>query len=112
MWNDLHIVSGEYHFHVVAKWGIEKWFRIPEAVYRELLAFRTDSPFVFAACMDQLRRFHAHNPNWLRSIGDEFSPVNFGRWIYSRVKDWSATNPKGKAFVHVFRKTTLQHAPG
>jgi hypothetical protein len=25
-------------------------------------------------------------------------------------KDWSKSNLKGPAFVHIFRKTTLQHA--
>jgi integrase len=109
-WDALRVVGGEYHFEIVGKWGIEKWFRIPEAVYQELLAFRTDSPFVFAAYIDQLRQLYAHSPNWLRIVGDGFTPKNFGRWLYLRIKDWSENSPKGRACVHVFRKTTLQYA--
>ncbi len=40
----------------------------------------------------------------------EFEPKRFGNWFYKQIKDWSASNPKGSAFVHIFRKTTLQHA--
>ena len=40
----------------------------------------------------------------------EFNPKRFGNWFYNRIKEWSESNPKGSAFVHVFRKTTLQYA--
>lgn len=110
IWDSLRLLDNECHFEITGKWGIEKWFRIPESVYQELLYFRTTSPFVFAAYNNQLRHFHAGNPNWLRNIRPEFSPREYARWIYQRVKEWSITNPKGPAFVHVFRKTTLQYA--
>ena len=109
LWDDLKIVGSEYHFEIIGKWGVEKWFRIPETLYEELLSSRTKSNFVFAAYVDQLRKLYAGQPNWLRIIGGEFSPVSFGKWFYKRIKDWSATNPKGNSFVHVFRKTTLQY---
>ena len=109
-WDALRLVGNERHFEVVGKWGIEKWFRVPEPVYQELLSFRTESPFVFGAYNDQLRRFHAQSRNWLQNIRPDFDPKDFGRWFYQRVKDWSRTSPKGSAFVHVLRKTPLQHA--
>lgn len=110
VWDSLRVIGQEYHIEVVGKWRVERWFRVPEALYRELASFRTDSPYVFAAYNEQLRRVHAHNQNWLRIIGAEFAPKHFGRWFYFRVKEWAAANAKSNAFVHVFRKTTLQHA--
>jgi hypothetical protein len=59
---------------------------------------------------EQLQQFHAQNPNWLQHVGAEFVPGNFGQWFYDRVKEWAATNPKGDAYVHIFRKTGLKHA--
>ena len=109
-WTSLRIVGDEYHFRIIGKRNVERWFRVPVALYRELLEHKTSSPYVFSAYNEQLRRFHANNPNWLRIVGDEFTPKHFGRWFYQRVKDWAASNPKGDAFVHVFRKTVLQHA--
>lgn len=109
-WDALRPVGSEVHFEVVGKHGIERWFRVPEPVYRELLAYRTGSPFVFASYTDQIRAVHADNRGCLKKIKDEFLPKNFGRWFYERVKEWSKTHPKGRAFVHHFRKTGLQHA--
>lgn len=109
-WDSLRLIGNECHFEVIGKWGIERWFRLPEMVYRELLAFRTESPFVFNAHTEQLRQFRAESPHRITSLEAEFSPKRFGNWFYNRVKDWSVSNPKGSAFVHVFRKTTLQHA--
>jgi hypothetical protein len=100
----------EVHFHVVGKWGVERWFRIPDSVYRDLLALRTECPFVFASYSDQIRRVHADNHGCLKKIRDEFTPENFGRWIYERIKEWSEMHPQGHAYVHVFRKTALQLA--
>jgi hypothetical protein len=79
-------------------------------LHDELDALRIDSPFVFAVYRDQLRKMHADNLNWLRKIDDHYSATRFGRWFYDRIKDWSATNPKGSAFVHIFRKTMMQHS--
>jgi integrase len=109
-WAMLRVVGSEHHFEVVGKWGVERWFRIPEPLYRELEALRTDNPFVFAAYTEQIRRVHAQNPGCLKKIREEFTAKNFGRWVYERVKEWAERSGKGKAFLHVFRKTALQHA--
>ena len=109
-WDALRLVGNECHFEIIGKWGIERWFRLPVVVYQELLNFRTDSPFVFAAYTEQLRHFYVHHPNLINSLGTEFSPTRFGSWFYHRVKEWAASNEKNSVFVHVFRKTTLQHA--
>jgi len=109
-WDMLRVVGSEYHFEIVGKWGVERWFRVPEALYRELQALRTDSPFVFAAYTEQIRRFHAGNAGCLRKIRDDFRAENFGRWVYERVKEWAEQSGTGRAYLHVFRKTALQHA--
>jgi integrase len=109
-WNDLRTTGDEYHFQVIGKWGVERWFRIPPPLYRELLTSRTDSPYVFGAYNQQLRQLHANNPGCLRKITTDFRPANFGRWFYERLLEWSKSSAKGPAFVHIFRKTTLQHA--
>ncbi len=109
-WDSLRLVKDEVHFEVVGKWGVERWSRILDSLYRDLLAQRTASPFVFAAYSDQIRRVHAGNPGCLRKLRPEFDPDNFGRWLYERMKEWSAKQPGGAACVHVFRKTELQFA--
>ncbi len=109
-WDMLRVVGDEVHFEVVGKWGIERWFHIPQQLYGELLALCTASPFVFAAYTDQIRRVHAGNAGCLRKIREEFTARNFGGWVYERVKEWPDTHARGRAFLHVFRKTVLQHA--
>ncbi|HEU5116835.1 MAG TPA: hypothetical protein VFT74_09195, partial [Isosphaeraceae bacterium] len=111
-WDQLRSVGGEYHFEIVGKWGIDKWFRIPEALYRELLALKIDSPYVFGIYKQQLRRFHERGTRpWLaQRVSDEFDPDNLGDWFYERVQDWSKDAPDGRAYLHVFRKTSLQYA--
>ncbi len=115
-WDALRLIGPaenptEVHFEVVGKWGVERWFRVSDTLYRELLAQRqSDSPFVFAAYTDQIRRLHAGNPGCLKKVCDDFTAKNFGRWLYERVKDWAATQAKDDAYLHVFRKTGLQFA--
>jgi integrase len=111
-WQAERSFGNEHHFHVVEKRGVEWWFRLPEAVYQELLQQRTDSPFVFAAYNKQLRHFHAQGPrpDWAEKVGDDFNPRCVGDWFYDRLADWSSTSPKGHAHPHVFRKTSLQLA--
>jgi len=84
----------------------------PERVYLELEGFRTDSPFVFAAFSDQLRSFHASSSQpWQASqVRAQFDPENLGEWFYRQVSLWSESLVRGKAYVHVFRKTSLQYA--
>lgn len=108
-WDRLRLVGSEVHFEVEGKWGVERWFRIPKQVYRELQSFRTKSPFVFAAYSDQIRQVHSENLGCVQRIRATYMPKNFGRWFYQRVKEWSESMPNGKASVHVFRKTGLQH---
>jgi hypothetical protein len=101
-------VVAEVHFEVVGKWGVERWFRIPQPLFRELLANRTDSPFVFAAYSEQIATVHAENVGCLKKIRPDFDLKNFGRWLYERMKDWAVTQPRGDAYLHIFRKTGLQ----
>jgi integrase len=110
-WDMLRIVGNEYHFEVVGKWGVERWFRIPPPVYCDLLALRTPpSQFVFAAYTGQIQKRHADNIGCTKKIREDFTASNFGRWVYERVKEWADKCGKGRAFLHVFRKTALQHA--
>jgi integrase len=109
-WGSLREIGDEIHFQIVGKWGVERWFRVPRAVYDQLVATRSSSPFVFAAYTEQIQKMHADNPNWLKNVQAEFTPKNFGRWFYLRVKDWAASRSGPVAFVHHFRKTTLQYA--
>lgn len=115
-WTSLRLIGPEknpteVHFEIVGKWGVERWFRVPDALYRELLVQRqAGNPFVFAAYSDQMRHLHAGNPGCLKKVCAEFTASNFGRWLYERVKDWSATEAKESAYLHVFRKTGLQFA--
>ena len=111
-WDQLRAVGGEHHFEIVGKWGIDKWFRIPDALYRELLTLKTDSPFVFGVYKQQLRKFHERGPRpWLATkVTAEFDPHQLGDWFYERVQDRSKEAPGGRAYLHVFRKTSLQYA--
>ena len=106
-WEDLRIVGDEVHFDTVGKWGVEKWFRIPRAIYEELLTFRTESPFVFGKLNDQIKEFHrTEGRKSAERMVKEFDVYNAGRWFYERVHEWSG----GEACVHMLRKTVLQYA--
>jgi len=111
-WSSLRRNGDEAHFEVVGKWGVEKWFRVPPALLRELERVRADGPFVFAGYNEQLRRFHeaAGRPDNARRVGGEFKPMCLGDWFADRMDDWSATLAGGHAHTHVLRKTTLQYA--
>ena len=63
-WEDVRIIHGECHFNFIGKKGVRKWARIPVAVYEQLSQAKTDSPYVFAAYNDQLRRHHQANGNF------------------------------------------------
>jgi integrase len=108
-WDMVRVVGSEVHFEVVGKWGVERWFRLPPALYAELEARRTDSAFVFGGYTAQIRAAHADNLGCQRKIRDEFAAANFGRWVYERVKEW-ALEAGRPAYLHVFRKTGLQFA--
>ena len=111
-WSEMRKVGSEIHFESVGKWGVDKWFRIPESLFRQFQEIKTDSPFVFAVHNDQLRQFHRNGPRpWLASkVGDDFKPENLGDWFYDRVKEWSEVERVESAYIHIFRKTSLQYA--
>jgi hypothetical protein len=111
-WSQFRIVGSERHFQVVGKWGVEKWFRIPDALHKELLTVKTQSPYVFAAYNDQLREFYktSSHPCRAQMVGTTFNPVCLGDWFHERLGDWSCTLPNGHVYTHVFRKTSLQYA--
>jgi integrase len=105
-WDALRIVEDEVHFDIDTKWGKEWWFRIPQSLYDELEAFRTDSPFVFAKLNDQIREFHeTHGRKSAARMVKDFTVYNAGKWFYEKVKAWDS-----QAYVHMFRKTSLQYA--
>ena len=89
-----------------------KWFRLPEKLFCELEELRTDSPFVFGAYPIQLRSFYEsrNRTSVAQQVREDFQPANLGGWMYNHVKEWSKTIPNGNAYLHVFRKTSLQHA--
>jgi len=91
---------------------VERWFRVPESLFHELQQIRTDSPFVFAAYSDQLRVFYQgkNQPLKAQLSCNDFNPINLGDWFHEQIVAWSVRQPKGKATIHVFRKTSLQYA--
>lgn len=111
-WDSLRVVGHEHHFHITGKWGVEKWFRVPEGLYRELESLRSESDFVFAAYAPQLREFYlrTEQPGKARKVLTEFDPENLANWFYKKIKAWSKSLPKGHATTHIFRKTSLQYA--
>lgn len=111
-WEQFRGVGQERHFRVVGKWDVEKWFRIPEGLYQDLLGMRTENPWVFAAYTSQLRRFYAGRQDAWRAgvVLEEFRPENLAGWFLHRVAEWSKDLPRGPATIHVFRKTGLQYA--
>ena len=110
-WDSLRLVGNECHFEIIGKWGIERWFRLPEAVYQELLGFRTSSPFVFAAYTEQLRQFQSSRPNLMTGLKAEFSPKRFGSWFYQRVVEWSKTDCQGAGIRSYFSQDHLAARP-
>jgi hypothetical protein len=111
-WDEERTVGTEHHFEIVGKWGVDKWFRVPELLYGELMALKADSPYVFAAFTDQLREHHESSQQYWQAhtVHPEFNPKNLGEWFYRRIHNLSKTLPNGAAYIHVFRKTSLQYA--
>jgi integrase len=111
-WSFLRRAGEEIHFHVIGKWGIPRWIRIPPAVLGQLEAHRTRSPFVFAAYCDQDRRHHElkGRPDLAAKVLRVYDPANPANWFGNRMDDWSSTLASGHAHTHLLRKTTLQFA--
>jgi integrase len=111
-WDAFRKVGREHHFDSVGKWGVRKWFRIPETLFAELQDLRTESPFVFGAYSQQLKDFHLSrgDGSFACRVKSDFAPDNLGDWMYRQVSRWSKDQPNGSAYLHVFRKTSLQYA--
>lgn len=113
-WDSLRNCGDEIDFETVGKRGVEKWFHIPAGLYEELLGFKTASPFVFADHNRQLRAHHRarSRPTDAELVSRKFNPDNVGKWFERRLSEWSKTLTRGRATIHVFRKTALQYADG
>ena len=111
-WENLRIVGNEHHFDFIGKWGIRKWARIPTALYQDLLKVRTDSPYVFAAYNEQLKRHYRQcpNPHTAKTIGPRFDPELLYRWFHIKMRKWAEETGRERASHHAFRKTALQTA--
>ncbi|MBL8795030.1 MAG: hypothetical protein JNM56_14060 [Planctomycetia bacterium] len=111
-WSMLRTVDDERHFEIEGKRGVKKWFRVPDGLFGELVKTRSDSPFVFAAYTEQIKRYfeNSKTPGPAKNVEGQFKPENLGNWFYKKLVKWSQTLPKGKATIHVFRKTSLQYA--
>ena len=111
-WSDERCVGDEIHFHLIGKWGVERWFQIPAGLHDELKEIRADSPFVFASFNRQLVEFHEQSipRNSVGLVKRDFVPENLGDWFYRQIVEWSKTLPNGHVSTHVFRKTSLQLA--
>lgn len=111
-WDSLRVVTGQYHFDFVGKWGVRKWARIPVKLYRELSLLKTENPYVFAAHNGQLHRYHADRKDLAaaKRVSWHYNPTAFADWFHDKLVEWAATAPNGHATQHAFRKTGLQFA--
>ncbi len=112
-WSDMRCFNDECHFETEGKWGVTKWFRIPDGLRNELEALRTEkNDYVFGCYPDQLREFLIARGGKKAAIRirPDFDPANLGEWMYREVAAWSKNSPNGKAYLHIFRKTSLQFA--
>jgi integrase len=112
-WSQYRPVHGEHHFDVTGKWGVRRWVRVPDGLFADLQALRAvGDDRAFAAYNPQLRAHHeaGRQPWQAHRVGASFSPACFGDWLYERVVGWAKTAPGGHAYLHVFRKTSLQFA--
>jgi integrase len=112
-WSDMRCINDECHFETEGKWGVTKWFRIPDCLRKELEGLRTEkNEYVFGCYPDQLRDFLVARGGKKAAsrVRQDFLPTNLGEWMYREVAAWSKNSPNGKAYLHVFRKTSLQFA--
>jgi len=111
-WDNLHSIGNEAHFEIIGKWGVEKWARLPNELLGDLRRFQTNSDFVFAAYVSQLRDFYAQTqrPRFAALVAHEFSPGAFKSWFQDRIDDWAKSTGRPHATPHAFRRTSLQHA--
>jgi hypothetical protein len=111
-WCQHREVGRENHFESVGKWGVRKWFQIPNDLIAEMKMLKRSSPFVFGVYGEQLREFHLRigNKSAANRVRTEFRPENLGEWMYRQVSKWSQDLANGTAYLHSFRKTSLQLA--
>lgn len=112
-WDSLRrIGENEFHFEIVGKWGVEKWARIPTSLYNGLVSIKTDNTYVFGDYPNQLREHHLSlgSSRSAHQVVNDFNPTNLGDWMYRRLKEWEGEFGKESAYLHIFRKTTLQYA--
>lgn len=111
-WDNLRSLNGQYHFDFVGKCMVRKWARIPAGLYQELIQIKSDSPYVFAAYNEQLRRHYSNSNNTVAAnhVGERYHPTAFADWFHDKLAEWSRTAPNGHATQHAFRKTGLQLA--
>lgn len=110
-WQDLRVVGDEYHFDFVGKRGVRKWARIPNRLYRELVEVRTDSPYVFAAFVEQLQQhYKGSNPGVENSVNRHYRPSTICWWFHTKLSSWARESGRKHATHHAFRKTALQFA--
>lgn len=93
-----------------AKWGKGKAVRVPPAFLAELQRHRSDSPFVWAGYVEQLRdyhltRGHRASAHKLKGFAPQRLRVTFQKWIAEWGDDSKATDGLSH---HNFRKTGLQ----
>lgn len=111
-WSNHRQFDSEHHFSIVGKWGVQRWFRVPAELMRELESLRTEKDFVFDGYAKQIRQLH-HSRGKIGTashVRESFIPSNASDWLYRQVADWSESAKGGPAGLHVFRKTALQHA--
>lgn len=78
-WSDERRFFDECHFESTGKWGVTKWFRIPDGLRTELKEFRTSgSDFVFGSYPQQLREFFLgqHDNSSAQRVRADFNPEN------------------------------------
>jgi len=103
-WDRARQIGDEYHFEFIGKWAVERWFRIPVGLFRELEAIRTASPYVFSAYNKQLRRHHERraNPTGARRIATEFAPLNLANLVlraFEKLGGYGGRNHRQRACV-------------
>ena len=86
----------EWHFQVVGKWGVKKWFRCPQAVPGAARRPHRRPPRL-RRLHGQLRQFHREERPGGRPgelVNETFSPACLGDWFHERLAEWSAACPK------------------
>ena len=87
-WTDERRFFEECHFESTGKWGVTKWFRIPDGLRADLEAFRMGgSAAVFGSAAQQLQEFfqRQHDNRSAMRVRTDFAPENLGEWMYRQI---------------------------